>query len=119
MKLARLAAERASKLTGLAGSGGGKPQAKAPSGRTRKEPAVARERPPTPQKLPNASYAEIAPSKLRDFALNPDAEAKKGCERAQAFRRTLGFEQRDWEDLRAQILKGVLTEDVQRTAQKL
>jgi hypothetical protein len=52
--------------------------------------------------LPRAGEAEIAPEKLRDYALN--SEHATGAHKARVFAAALGITRSDWTFLRDQIL---------------
>lgn len=60
--------------------------------------------------IPNAESAYVAPPKLRDYALNPDHP--KGRHKARVFKSVLGFERDGWEDLRDQLLSGLMLASV-------
>ena len=64
--------------------------------------------------LPNASQAVVPKDKLVRYILNPEHE--KGRHKARVFRSTLGFGPENWEDLRDQILDGVLSAEISKVA---
>jgi len=59
-----------------------------------------------PLTLPGHESAEIKPSKLRDYALNPSHESG-GSHKARVFASILGFNQDNWPALRDQIIEGL------------
>jgi uncharacterized protein DUF6883 len=62
--------------------------------------------------LPGAEDAVIPPSKLRDYALNPDHAT--GRHKARVFASELGLGREDWQYLAAQVAARVRTTPVTR-----
>jgi uncharacterized protein DUF6883 len=65
-----------------------------------------------PHALPNSQNAEIDRRKLEGYALDPKHEAARpgessGKDKARVFKSALGFDQTNWEILKARILDEV------------
>ena len=56
----------------------------------------------------------VPKDKLVSYVLNPEHE--KGRHKARVFRSALGFGTENWEDLRDQILNGVLSAEISKVA---